>query len=101
MPEEAQVLRRASLLRCDWQACLQKAWGLDGQVAEQIGSPSVQPGLGEPLRHDIVPVSASWARDHLMAYLSGKWFLKRGLKIEVLTQPKLPISGDLLQMVLF
>lgn len=36
-----------------------------------------------------------------MAYLSGKWFLKRGLKIEVLAQPKLPISGDLLQMVLF
>lgn len=27
--------------------------------------------------------------------------MKRGLKIEVLAQPKLPISGDLLQMVLF
>lgn len=79
----------------------QEAWGLDGQVAEHIGSPSVQPGPGEPLRHDIAPVSASWALDHLMAYLSGKWFLKRGLRFEVLAQPKLPISGDLLQMVLF
>ena len=27
--------------------------------------------------------------------------LKRELKFEVLAQPKLPISGDLLQMVLF
>ena len=102
MLEEAQVLRRASLLLCVWQPCPQKAGGLGpgrlGCRAHRLPVHLIWAG-GAPLTC-IVPVSASWAVDHLMAYLSGKWFLKRELKFEVLAQPKLPISGGLLQIVL-